>query len=573
MNTYRRIHHKILHCLLLAIAGAAGLAPLHAARQKDFTVVLDAGHGGKDHGAIDNGVKEKDINLAVALKVGELIEKKLKNTKVVYTRDDDTFVSLQGRADIANKAKGDLFISIHTNSVDTKNKNRRTVAGASVYTQGGHKDEANLEVAKRENAVIELENGYEQKYSGFDPNKVESYIIFEMAAKQNLAQSHRFAKNVQDNLVSMAGRKDRGVHQAGFWVLWATSMPSALIELDFICNPASAKFMSSKAGVDKLADAIFEAVKSYEQNMRQKQRMMASGRNKQQGARETGASGDFAAKVRDGVDGEGDDTAPGAIHAGTGTGASGAAGYAAASEYSDAEQYNLVALAMTPDDERKDLSHANLQATRSQRRARHASEGRRRRSADARSISAARDLEVNHIIVKDEFTGALAAADSEPKVEEPVAQESAKEKGKKTKKSKKDKKKSNPGAKKSLRAGADKSTAKNTGNNGMKKADKNAGKDNRRLAKTDTGTRSDDTGEESKREWVSEVNKIAAREKADKKRAERDLAAVKKAAAEKATAERMASRGKNSGSTTASTRRSTDTRQEHAGNRRSLRGR
>lgn len=218
MTITRNRFYTVVLGLVLAVLMVAGLpAVALAAQTKDFVVVLDAGHGGKDHGAIDNGVKEKDINLAVALRLGELIKKKLKHTKVVYTRDDDTFVSLQGRADIANKAKGDLFISIHTNSVDAKNKNRRTVAGASVYTQGSHKDEANLAVAKRENSVIELENGYEQKYAGFDPNKVESYIIFEMAAKHNLAQSHRFAKSAQANLVKIAGRKNRGVHQAGFW--------------------------------------------------------------------------------------------------------------------------------------------------------------------------------------------------------------------------------------------------------------------------------------------------------------------------------------------------------------------
>ena len=130
MNITRNRFYTVVLGLVLAILMVAGLpAGALAAQTKDFVVVLDAGHGGKDHGAIDNGVKEKDINLAVALRLGELIKKKLKNTKVVYTRDDDTFVSLQGRADIANKAKGDLFISIHTNSVDAKNKNRRTVAG------------------------------------------------------------------------------------------------------------------------------------------------------------------------------------------------------------------------------------------------------------------------------------------------------------------------------------------------------------------------------------------------------------------------------------------------------------
>lgn len=236
------------------------------AAKKEFVVVLDAGHGGHDVGATDHGAREKDINLSVVLKAGEMIEKKLKNTRVVYTRDDDSFVSLQGRADIANKCKADLFISVHTNSVDRSNRNRANIEGASVYALGLHKDDNNMSVARRENSVIELEGkDYEQKYSGFDPNKDESYIIFEMAQKRNLAQSIRFANEIQRNLVDVAGRKDRGVHQAGFWVLWATSMPSVLVELDFICNPSSTKFLTSDSGVNKLAQAIFESVKKYEE--------------------------------------------------------------------------------------------------------------------------------------------------------------------------------------------------------------------------------------------------------------------------------------------------------------------
>lgn len=232
---------------------------------KKFTVVVDAGHGGKDIGATDNNTREKDINLKVALQLESLIKKKLKKANVVMTRDDDTYLTLQQRADVANKAKGDLFISIHTNSVDKSNKNRKTVAGSSVYVLGLHKDDNNMRVARRENSVIELEQNYEQKYSGFDPSKDESYIIFEMAQKKNLSQSIRFAEETQKQLVK-SGRKNRGVHQAGFWVLWATSMPSVLIELDFICNPTSAKYMISEKGSKELAEAIFKAVESYYEN-------------------------------------------------------------------------------------------------------------------------------------------------------------------------------------------------------------------------------------------------------------------------------------------------------------------
>lgn len=228
-----------------------------------FTVVIDAGHGGHDHGAIDNGAREKDINLGVAKKFADLVRKKLKDVNVVMTRDDDTFISLQERANIANRNKGNLFISIHTNSVDKSNPNRKTVSGTSVYALGPQKDANNLKVAQRENAVIELEDNYHQKYSGFDPSKDESYIIFEMAQKKNLGQSLRFADKAQKELVNTASRKDRGVKQAGFWVLWATSMPAVLVELDFICNPAQAAYMTSESGQQKLAEALFNALKKH----------------------------------------------------------------------------------------------------------------------------------------------------------------------------------------------------------------------------------------------------------------------------------------------------------------------
>lgn len=273
------LKHKIITKiprLLSAIGVAALLAlPVSAepkasskAHERDFVVVLDAGHGGHDTGAVDNGAKEKDINLGVAKKVAKLVRKKLKKSKVVMTRDDDTFVSLQERANIANRNRANLFVSIHTNSVDKSNPNRKNVSGASVYALGLHKDQNNLKVAMRENAVIELENNYQQKYSGFDPSKDESYIIFEMSQKKNLGNSLRFANAAQKQLVKVAGRSDRGVKQAGFWVLWATSMPSVMIELDFICNPQSAAFMNSEEGQEKLAEAIYNAIVSYAESHR-----------------------------------------------------------------------------------------------------------------------------------------------------------------------------------------------------------------------------------------------------------------------------------------------------------------
>lgn len=371
---------------MVAIPGLL-LSSVSIEAKNKFTVVLDPGHGGKDFGAIDNNTREKDINLAVAKKLGQLIEKKLKNTDVVFTRDNDSFVSLQGRADIANKSKGNLFISIHTNSVDLNNKNRATIEGASVYTLGSHKDDANMEVARRENAVIEMENGYDQKYSGFDPSRDESYIIFELAQKQNIAQSNRFAKNVQDNLVKIAGRKNRGVHQAGFWVLWATSMPSVLVELDFICNPESAKYMTSKEGVDKMADAIFQAVKVYEQNYMQAQRMALSQHK---------SSGDVNALLKE----ENERV----LHAGA---------YYSINDDSNSETGfssdelnadDMIGLAFRPESSERDLSHSRLEATQNQKRARHNTDGRRRRSESARQISESRNVEGSIALLK-EFTG------------------------------------------------------------------------------------------------------------------------------------------------------------------------
>lgn len=255
---------KLLYKFIFVIAFILPIINVSAAeKDADFVVVIDAGHGGNDTGAIDNGVKEKDINLAVAKRLQEDLQKKIKGIKVIMTRSNDTFVTLQGRADIANRNKADLFISIHTNSVDAKNPNRKTVAGTSVYALGLHKDKDNLNVAKRENSVIELEKNHEEKYSGFDPSKDESYIIFEMAQKKNLEQSLKFANFAQRQLVSYAGRKDRGVKQAGFWVLWATSMPAVLVELDFICNPSSAEYMGSAKGQKNLAEALSNAVEQY----------------------------------------------------------------------------------------------------------------------------------------------------------------------------------------------------------------------------------------------------------------------------------------------------------------------
>lgn len=265
LNIRRFISLLILSSALI-LPSASEAAKKNQDKIKDqdkITIVLDPGHGGKDFGACENGAKEKDINLAVAKKLRDLIEKRLKDVEVVMTRATDVYLTLQERADVANDADGDLFMSIHVNSVDKKNPRRNSIQGSSVYVLGLHKDQDNMKVAMRENSVIELESDYKEKYSGFDPSKDESYIIFEMAQKRNLGESIRVAADSQNELVNTAGRANRGVRQAGFWVLWATSMPAVLVELDFICNTQAVKYMTSDSGEDKFAEALFNSIKKF----------------------------------------------------------------------------------------------------------------------------------------------------------------------------------------------------------------------------------------------------------------------------------------------------------------------
>ncbi len=256
---------RIFMFLAAAIFWFAAVTDAYASDgPRPFVVVLDAGHGGDDQGCRGKTQKEKNITLDVALKAGKLIEKSLGDSvKVVFTRKKDVFIPLQERAAIANDAGADLFISVHVNSIDRRSRGREKVHGASVYTVGLHKSEANLEVAMRENSVIELENDFSATYQGFDPSSSESYIIFELTQNRHMEKSVEFASLVQSELVGHAGRADKGVRQAGFLVLWATRMPSVLIELDFICNRAAEQFLASEAGRTKCAKAIANAVEVY----------------------------------------------------------------------------------------------------------------------------------------------------------------------------------------------------------------------------------------------------------------------------------------------------------------------
>ena len=232
-------------------------------------IVIDAGHGGKDPGCHGAKYQEKDVALAVALKLGKYIEENMSDVKVVYTRNTDVFVELQERAEIANKAKADLFISIHCNSACVRDKNtkkdicREHVHGAETYVMGIKNEKGKLDIAKRENSAILLEDNYVQKYEGFDPNSDESYIIMSMFADTYLEQSLNFASKTQKQYANYASREDKGVKRASLWVLWRTYMPSVLTEIGFLTNPEEELFLGSEKGQDYIASGLFKAFREY----------------------------------------------------------------------------------------------------------------------------------------------------------------------------------------------------------------------------------------------------------------------------------------------------------------------
>ena len=228
---------------------------------ENFVIVLDAGHGGKDPGAIGSNKnnREKDINLSVVLEIGRLITEGLKDVKVVYTRNTDKFVGQRAR--IANKAKADLFISIHTNAIDRRSK--RKPQGVQSYTLTLNTAESNLEVEKRENSVIQLEENGEEKWSYSNPNSSESDIMYELLQDQHMEQSVDFAQIVQHEMVTTAQRTDAGVLQANFAVLRLTYMPSVLLELGYISTPSEERFLMTNNGRKLLAKSIFNAIKKY----------------------------------------------------------------------------------------------------------------------------------------------------------------------------------------------------------------------------------------------------------------------------------------------------------------------
>lgn len=227
------------------------------------TVVIDAGHGGTDPGALGTLYKEKDITLKIALQLGKQMKAEYPDLKIIYTRETDKNVTLYQRADIANKASADLFISIHCNSVAGRSA---SPSGAETLVMGTTKAAANLEVAKIENSVMLLEDDYEAHYEGFDPKSPESFILFSLYQNTFLNHSLDFAVAVQSEL-KKAGRTDRGVKQAGVYVLWKTAAPSVLIEVGFMTNPTEEKWMYSASGTNKLVQSILAAFKKYKSNV------------------------------------------------------------------------------------------------------------------------------------------------------------------------------------------------------------------------------------------------------------------------------------------------------------------
>ena len=239
-----------LMCMLVVTAFAAN---------KRFTLVIDPGHGGHDAGARGAISMEKNINLTVALRFGKYVEQNMPEVRVIYTRKQDVFIPLHERANIANRANADLFISVHTNALPAG----KVARGFETYTLGMHRAKDNLDVAMRENSVISMEKGFEQTYEGFDPKSSESYIIFEFIQGKNMERSVDLARMIQRSVCDGACRPDKGVHQAGFLVLRETSMPSCLIELGFITTPDEERLLNDNAKVDDIAKGIYEAFAKY----------------------------------------------------------------------------------------------------------------------------------------------------------------------------------------------------------------------------------------------------------------------------------------------------------------------
>lgn len=266
----KRTFFKLIVPFLLTLISAANLWSKtnysgNTEEKRISVVVIDPGHGGKDFGASVGNTKEKDIVLDLALRLGNSIKSKYPEIKVIYTRTNDVFIPLYDRANLANKNKADLFISIHVNGTD-----KTSVQGTETFVLGQHRSKENLEVAKKENSVILLEDDYNTKYEGFDPNSPESYIMFELVQDEYLEQSVMFASAIQNQFTHYAKRIDRSVKQAGFLVLRQTTMPGVLIEVGFISHPNERSYLMSEKGKAALSTSIFNAFSDYKKKIENK---------------------------------------------------------------------------------------------------------------------------------------------------------------------------------------------------------------------------------------------------------------------------------------------------------------
>jgi len=262
---YRQILHKpatILIFILTLILSSGTMA--QDTNEVPFIVVIDPGHGGKDPGTVGRKSFEKNVNLAVARKLGFYLSSLLPDVKVYYTRTTDVFVDLDVRAKMANDLHADLFISIHANAVKD-----RSVYGTESWVLGSKKNDGNFDLVTKENKVITLEDNYKTKYAGFDPNNKASYIMFSLIQNNNLHQSLNIAEKIQTEIRSRAKRKDRGAFQGALVVLWKTTMPGVLVELGFLSNPREEQFLNSNNGQDIMASALFRAIRSYKKDIQQ----------------------------------------------------------------------------------------------------------------------------------------------------------------------------------------------------------------------------------------------------------------------------------------------------------------
>lgn len=255
----RNIRIKVL---LIAITLLNSSASFLTTGARVATIVIDPGHGGRDPGTAGKSTKEKDIALKISLKFGAYIERNMPDVKVIYTRKDDRYVALEERPEMANRAKADLFVCIHANSLPGA-----PAFGTETYVMGLHKDKGNFEVAKRENSVMLFDEDYKERYEGFDPESPESYILFTLSQSAYQESSLKFAQKVEAQFKTKAGRYSRGVKQAGFWVLWKTSMPSVLIETGFLSNIKEENYLASDKGQDVIAAGIYRAFKEYKMEM------------------------------------------------------------------------------------------------------------------------------------------------------------------------------------------------------------------------------------------------------------------------------------------------------------------